>query len=390
MFADEDIFTEVIDLFGFRSDPDFTKAKVKSYFESWDWIYYQYEKARRPLDESMPTARAPTLEELDRRRPLGYVSPPFQINFPPDIKELYPLTLPDDLKTFLFVQGIYPKDASKKIQHFSTPKSTYIEYEEIVEIIPYLNQVPQLLKEPYNFYAMGSGAHGIVLRDMHQKRAYKVAEDVTHEKDILKNLAIKYEKTKNVVNLIYDSRYNDNKNILALEYVTGPTLSHYLHIDHKIFTPEETRRVMLQVLNGLQEMLELGYYHSDLHPGNIVVSDENSVIIDLGRANKIGEKGDTSSTFARCYGYDDLASLGYMAYEMLTGRHAFNESGDSNLTSNLKKQIKHQRLHFREKYHVKLSKFTSPFANILKFCEDQTGQDKDYRQLEEMLHVTHI
>lgn len=70
---------------------------------------------------------------------------------------------------------------------------------------------------------------------------------------------------------------------LVMELIEGVTIAHYL----PMVTPEEREVVYNGVRRAVQEVHEAGFFHRDLHEGNILIDNDGHVrIIDFGRAIK--------------------------------------------------------------------------------------------------------
>lgn len=112
---------------------------------------------------------------------------------------------------------------------------------------------------------------------------------------------------------------------LVMEHV-GPSLSSVLRERHgggggPPFTEEEVRRVMRQLLSGVQRLHDRHVVHRDIKPGNILVGDGGVVkLCDLGLA---------MDTAARKPPYQKAGSPGYKAPEMLLGKPDYGELVDA-------------------------------------------------------------
>uniref|UniRef100_A0A0E0LF16 [RNA-polymerase]-subunit kinase n=1 Tax=Oryza punctata TaxID=4537 RepID=A0A0E0LF16_ORYPU len=112
---------------------------------------------------------------------------------------------------------------------------------------------------------------------------------------------------------------------LVLEHV-GPSLSRVLQErrggggGEPPFTQEEVRRIMRQLLSGVQRLHERHIVHRDIKPGNILVGDGGGVVklCDLGLAMDTAWKPP----------YQKAGSPGYKAPEMLLGKPDYDELVD--------------------------------------------------------------
>lgn len=77
-----------------------------------------------------------------------------------------------------------------------------------------------------------------------------------------------------------------SNHVLVMDYVTGNTLS---DADAIARLEPETRREMADRLLAaiLAQLMEVGVFHSDLHPGNIIIDDNELVLLDFGSIGRI-------------------------------------------------------------------------------------------------------
>lgn len=132
----------------------------------------------------------------------------------------------------------------------------------------------------------------------------------------------------------------------VMEYVRGHTLHELMHLDGgtPTFRPEDVRRLMVEVFEGLSEIHRLGFVHRDVKPNNIGIDESGCVrLMDFGIARSFGTDGDAmtvvgqqvgSGQYAspeqrRCEPVDDRSdvySAGVLMFELLTGRMPRSET----------------------------------------------------------------
>ena len=122
--------------------------------------------------------------------------------------------------------------------------------------------------------------------------------------------------------------------VLVLEHVAGPTLRDRLAKGP--LEPEEARRVVADVLRGLQALHAEGLVHRDVKPENVALRpDGGAVLLDLGAAcqtyvtptlpalghpGTLGYASPEQRQGERLDGRSDLYAVGVLAWECLTGR----------------------------------------------------------------------
>ena len=122
---------------------------------------------------------------------------------------------------------------------------------------------------------------------------------------------------------------------LVLEYIDGQTLSHLLTTSPTL-PDAHLRRIIAQILSGLEEVHAAGYVHRDIKPSNIMLrGDGSAVLLDFGAARQaVGQRSKSVTSiltpgYAPVEQYDtkaedvgpwsDLYALGMVAYRCVSG-----------------------------------------------------------------------
>ena len=122
---------------------------------------------------------------------------------------------------------------------------------------------------------------------------------------------------------------------LVLEYIDGQTLSHLLNKSPTL-PDAHLRRIIAQILSGLEEVHAAGYVHRDIKPSNIMLrGDGSAVLLDFGAARQaVGQRSKSVTSiltpgYAPVEQYDtkaedvgpwsDLYALGMVAYRCVSG-----------------------------------------------------------------------
>jgi serine/threonine protein kinase/cephalosporin-C deacetylase-like acetyl esterase len=148
---------------------------------------------------------------------------------------------------------------------------------------------------------------------------------------------------------IYDIGDADGRDFIAMEYVDGKTLEE--RIAERPMPVDRAVEIALQIVDALSAAHRAGIVHRDLKPSNIMVSESGTVkVLDFGLAKLVSpdEVDDLAPTKAAAPRTEqgvvvgtaaymspeqaegkpidfrtDIFSFGAIAYEMLTGRRAF-------------------------------------------------------------------
>ena len=143
--------------------------------------------------------------------------------------------------------------------------------------------------------------------------------------------------------LIYETAEREGKNLVIEEFVQGDTLD-FLLAD-ALFTPQETRKVVKQLCQGLWVLHSMAAVHRDVKPENVILRRTDAVLIDFdaARLHKPQAEADTqilgTTGFAAPEQYGlgqsdtrtDIYSLGVLMNVMLTGQHPSKKLAEGRL-----------------------------------------------------------
>lgn len=134
---------------------------------------------------------------------------------------------------------------------------------------------------------------------------------------------------------VFDRGEAEGTPYIAMQYLEGPTLKQLID---KGLTPEESARLIRQVLEGARFAHRHGVVHRDLKPQNVIVdADGKATVTDFGIARAgVSEITQTGSVMGTPHylspeqaqglevtAVSDLYSVGVLLYEALTGRVPF-------------------------------------------------------------------
>ena len=143
--------------------------------------------------------------------------------------------------------------------------------------------------------------------------------------------------------LIYETAEREGKNLVIEEFVQGDTLD-FLLAD-ALFTPQETRKIVKQLCQGLWALHSMAAVHRDVKPENVILRRNDAVLIDFdaARLHKPQAEADTqilgTTGFAAPEQYGlgqsdtrtDIYSLGVLMNVMLTGQHPSKKLAEGRL-----------------------------------------------------------
>ena len=132
---------------------------------------------------------------------------------------------------------------------------------------------------------------------------------------------------------ILEVEEKDGRVTVLEEYVQGDTLDFLLR--GKPFSPEETRRIAMQVCRALQALHGAGIVHRDVKPQNIMLRGGKAVLIDFDASRVVKNQGAADTQVMGTAGYAapeqygfsqtdaraDIYTMGVLMNEMLTGQH---------------------------------------------------------------------
>ena len=137
------------------------------------------------------------------------------------------------------------------------------------------------------------------------------------------------------LNKVYRFFEDNGTAYMVLEYIEGETLSELLRSESGL---EQTRlrRLLEELLSGLEEVHGAGFVHRDVKPGNIMLrTDGTAVLLDFGAARQAVGQRSKSITSILTPGYapieqyaqkmdsvgpwSDLYALGMVAYRCISG-----------------------------------------------------------------------
>ena len=138
------------------------------------------------------------------------------------------------------------------------------------------------------------------------------------------------------LNRVYRFFESNGTAYMVLEYIQGETLADRLSREPQL--PEESlRRLLEEVLSGLEVMHDAGYVHRDIKPGNLMLREEDgsAVVLDFGAARQaVGQRSKAITSiltpgYAPVEQYDgkvdrvgawtDIYALGMVAYRCISG-----------------------------------------------------------------------
>ncbi len=199
---------------------------------------------------------------------------------------------------------------------------------------------------------IGSGGMAVVFKGFHVKDKSKeiaikiLKEDINTDLNQKKRFfneaqVLKSINHENIIKIFEIGEHN-NQLFIAMEYIKGNTLSHYIDNNNDLLI-KNSITIMRQIINAIVELHKQEIIHRDLKPDNIMLYKEgeqlNVKLLDFGLAktqslNSLTKTGMVLGTiyymppeqlFYSVFSFaGDIYSLGIIFYEMLTGEKPFN------------------------------------------------------------------
>ncbi|MBI5623443.1 MAG: protein kinase [Elusimicrobia bacterium] len=194
---------------------------------------------------------------------------------------------------------------------------------------------------------IGEGGMGVVYLATDRQLGRKVAlkkmradlkANALHREKFIEEARLVSRLTHPYIVGVHDILDHRGELYLVLDYVDGKPLSEVLHLKKRL-TLEESKKIMLQVCQGVDYAHRSNILHRDLKPANIMI-DVNGYakVMDFGLAREFEaavtmltqrEGGGTLAYMApeqhlgKCGKASDVYALGVCLYEMLAGERPF-------------------------------------------------------------------
>ena len=155
---------------------------------------------------------------------------------------------------------------------------------------------------------------------------------------------------ENVVR-VYDVGEIDGRPFFVMEYLTGQSLSKRIRKGH--VSLQLGTELFQKILHGVHAVHKIGLVHRDIKPDNIMLSLDSRKchLLDFGLADELCTKRDVSKRLSgtpgfiapeRLRGYpadykSDFFSLGCVAYEIFSGKRAFDSDSTQAVVSSMQR-----------------------------------------------------
>ena len=173
-----------------------------------------------------------------------------------------------------------------------------------------------------------------------QKAAIKILEPNANTTNALEGFLKEIQILQNL-NIKGIPRILDNGETDGMKWFAMDNLSDAKSIDIYVKNSSDTERIKIlnNVFNLMTKIHHHGIVHRDLSPQNILVKNNNSIfLIDFGLSEKINKKINQKKCGTLlylpperfhegshvCQKKEDIASIGYIAYELLTNKTILN------------------------------------------------------------------
>jgi serine/threonine protein kinase len=188
---------------------------------------------------------------------------------------------------------------------------------------------------------------------------------------------------------LYEYFQVGSEHYMAMEYVNGKTLAHFLSVKTRL-PFDGAAACAIQALRGLGHAHKHGIVHRDIKPTNLIFNQDNQVkVTDFGIASVRGTRASTRhGVVIGTYEYissegaqglpttpvSDLYSMGVVLYEMMAGRLPFYSKDDHELL----------RMHIEEpRPRLRMKDLPSEVDDIVQRAMDRKPANR-YRSAEEM------
>ena len=142
---------------------------------------------------------------------------------------------------------------------------------------------------------------------------------------------------------IYETAEQDGEVLVLEEFIEGDTLGFLL--EEALFSPRETREVVLQLCRALWVLHSMAAVHRDIKPENVILRGSDAILIDFDAARLHKETHDTDTQILGTTGFaapeqyglsqsdlrTDIYSLGILINVMLTGEHPSKKQAEGKL-----------------------------------------------------------
>lgn len=132
---------------------------------------------------------------------------------------------------------------------------------------------------------------------------------------------------------IWEAAEKDGDVLVLEEFIEGDTLGFLLK--GALFTPKETREIVLQLCQALWVLHSVGAVHRDIKPENVILRGKDAVLIDFDAARLYKPEHDNDTRVLGTAGFAapeqyglsqsdiraDIYSMGVLINVMLTGQH---------------------------------------------------------------------
>nr|WIL02745.1 kinase [Cedratvirus borely] len=81
--------------------------------------------------------------------------------------------------------------------------------------------------------------------------------------------------------------------MIVMEYIPGDDL-------RRVFPEEESKRIVTQMIDLIEQVNDAGYQHGDLHSGNFIWDGKELTLIDFGCSYKTDDEHEDHSRDERC------------------------------------------------------------------------------------------